>query len=287
MKKNIVWLASYPKSGNTWCRVFLANYLSKSDEPVNINHLNIGAIFSSRQIIEDNTGFDISELTADECDELRSFAFEKWAENYDENAFVKTHDAFVTLPSGENMFPVRKTKAAVYFIRNPLDVAVSFANHLGTDPEKAAEKMCENKFCLAASKKKYNQQIRQRLLSWSGHVQSWTTQNNFPVLVVRYENILENSEREFQSILQFLNIPYNSENFIKALKYSNFENMKKAEQETGFKEKSPACKTFFKVGKSGYYKNILSENLIQKIINEHFACMKKYHYLSNSGELII
>jgi len=118
-------------------------------------------------------------------------------------------------------------------------------------------------------------------------VQSWTTQNNFPVLVVRYENILENSEREFQSILQFLNIPYNSENFIKALKYSNFENMKKAEQETGFKEKSPACKTFFKVGKSGYYKNILSENLIQKIINEHFACMKKYHYLSNSGELII
>ena len=205
MKKNIVWLASYPKSGNTWCRIFLSNYLNKTNEPANINKLDIGAIFSSRSIIEENTGYDISELTANECDELRNFAFSKWAENYEENAFLKTHDAYLLLPNGENMFPIESTKAAICFVRNPLDVAVSFANHMATTPEKAAEKMCDSDFCLAASTKKYNQQVRQKLLSWSGHINSWTMQKEFPVLVVRYEDMLENPYREFKLILDFLN----------------------------------------------------------------------------------
>lgn len=287
MKKNIVWLASYPKSGNTWCRIFLSNYLNTTNEPININKLDIGAIFSSRNIIEDNTGFDISELTANECDELRSFAFSKWSENYGDNAFLKTHDAYLPLPTGENMFPVQSTKAAICFVRNPLDVAVSFANHMATTPEKTVEKMSDSDFCLAASTKKYNQQVRQKLLSWSGHIKSWTLQTDFPVLAVRYEDMLENPAREFKSILDFLNIPIDTEKLAKAIVNSSFEKVKEIEKQVGFKEKPAKCDTFFNVGKSGYYKNILSEVSIKKIINDHADIMKKYNYLSESGELTI
>lgn len=287
MKKNIVWLASYPKSGNTWCRVFLSNYLSKINEPVDINKLDIGTIFSSRQVIEENTGFDISELTANECDELRSFAFSKWSENFEENAFLKTHDAYLLLPDGENMFPVNATKSAIYIVRNPLDVAVSFANHMATTVEKTVEKMCEQEFCLAASTKKYNQQVRQRLLTWSGHVKSWTEQDQFPILVVRYEDMLQNPNNEFKKILNFLGIPYNDEKFLNAIAYSSFDNIRKTEKEKGFKEKPAKCDTFFNIGKSGYYKNILPQESVKKIIDEHSLIMKKYNYLTDSGEILI
>lgn len=279
MKKNIVWLASYPKSGNTWCRVFLSNYLNQNNEITDINNLKIGAIFSSKQIIEDNTDLDISEFSANEIDELRNFAFTKWSENFDDNAFLKTHDAYTLLNSGENMFPIESTKAAIYFIRNPLDVAVSFANHMTCSIDKAVDRLCDKKFCIAASTKKYNQQVRQKLHSWNLHVKSWTEQTDFPVLVIRYEDMLLSPVLEFKKILNFLEIKIDNNKLIKAIKNSSFDNMKLLEKKTGFKEKPTKCKSFFNIGKSGYYKKVLSEEQIKKIIKEQASSMKKYNYL--------
>ncbi len=286
MKKNIVWLASYPKSGNTWCRVFLSNYLNKTNEKIDINNLKIGAIFSSRQIIEDYTGFDTSEYTANECDELRNYAFNKWSESFEEIAFLKSHDAYTLLDSGENMFPVGATKAAIYFIRNPLDVTISFANHMACSIEKAIARICDKKFCIAASTKKYNQQVRQKLLSWNLHLKSWTEQKDFPVLIIRYEDMLINPHKEFKKILKFLDIKIENKKFNISIQNSCFEKMKESEKENGFKEKPSVCKNFFNIGKSGYYKEVLSESQIQKIIKEQKYSMKKFNYLSKSNKLI-
>jgi hypothetical protein len=285
--KNLVWLASYPKSGNTWCRVFLANLINKSDEPVDLNKLSLGNIFSSRAIIEEQTGYDISELSADECDELRCFAFEKLSGNTIGDLFVKTHDAYIPTASGENMFPVNVTKVAIYFIRNPFDITLSFANHLAIDHESTAEKICDNNFVIAASKKKFNPQVRQKLLSWSEHVKSWTTQTDFPLLVVKYEDMLANPEKEFKKILHFLEIEYSEEKFNKALLLSSFENLKKMEMESGFKEKPSNCKSFFHVGKAGYYRNALSEKSINIIVKANSDTLIKYNYISVSGEIKI
>jgi len=285
--KNIVWLASYPKSGNTWCRVFLANLLNKSDEPVDLNRLNLGNIFSSRAIIEEQTGYDISEMSAEECDELRCFAFGKLSGTTKGDLFVKSHDAYMPAASGENMFPVEVTRAAIYFIRNPFDLTLSFANHLALSPDATAEKICDSNFVIAASKKKFNPQIRQRLLSWSGHINSWTTQADFPLLVVKYEDMLSDPEKEFKKILHFLEIDYSEENYHKSLLLSSFENLKKMEKERGFKEKPSHCKSFFHVGKSGYFRNILSEKSIKMIIKAHHEILIKYNYISESGEITI
>ena len=287
MKKNIVWLASYPKSGNTWCRIFLANFLNNNNEPVDINHLEIGNIFSSRTIIEQQTGYDISEFTADECDELRSFAFEKLSSNANTNLFVKTHDAYLPLSDGKLMFPVNSTKAAIYFIRNPFDLSISFANHLTHSIEKTIEKMCNEQFMLAASVKKYNPQIRQKLLSWSGHVKSWTSQKHFPLLVVKYEDLHHDPYQEFLKILAFLKIEYTEEKVRKAMENSSFEKLQKMEMANGFKEKPYKCSTFFNVGKKGYYKEILKDSEIKKLVQFHSEVLINFGYLNQTGDILI
>lgn len=285
--KNIIWLASYPKSGNTWCRVFLAYLFNKSDKSIDLNHLGIGNIFSSRTIIEEQTGYDISELSSDECDELRSYAFEKLAEATNEDLYVKTHDAYISMNSGKNMFPVNATKAVIYFIRNPFDVAVSFANHLSITTDDAILKICDPNFILAASIKKYNPQVRQRLLSWSGHVNSWKSQTDFPILFVRYEDLLINAEKEFRKIVNFLNIRYSEEKFQQALLYSKFENLQEIEKESGFKEKPADCNRFFNIGKAGYFRNHLSQRAIDMLINKYSKTMINFNYLNESREITI
>lgn len=287
MKKNIVWLASYPKSGNTWCRIFLSGLLNKAEDPIDINHIELGNIFSSRSIIEFHTGYDISELSADECDELRTPAFEKLSENTEGDLFVKTHDAYLPLQNGNEMFPVNSTKAAIYFVRNPFDLSLSFANHLTKSIEHTVSKMCDETFVLAASVKKYNNQVRQKLLSWSGHVNSWTSPKPFPVLVVRYEDMLADPYKEFARILAFLEVEYSQDNFRKAVANSNFETLKKIEQEKGFKEKPSKCESFFNVGKKGYYKDKLKESEVTKLIQAHSEVLLKFGYINSLNEITI
>ncbi|HJX72016.1 MAG TPA: hypothetical protein VJ346_08695, partial [Bacteroidales bacterium] len=70
-QKKIVWLASYPKSGNTWFRIFLTNLLNHTNEPVDINNLYPSTIASSRSLFDEATGLESSDLTLDEIELLR------------------------------------------------------------------------------------------------------------------------------------------------------------------------------------------------------------------------
>ena len=94
----IFWLASYPKSGNTWFRSFLSNYMSDSDVPVDINRLNVGKIASQRLWIDEVIGFDTSDLTQDEITSLRPDVY-RWKHVDDEVSFHKIHDADVEAPA--------------------------------------------------------------------------------------------------------------------------------------------------------------------------------------------
>ncbi|NJM14882.1 MAG: hypothetical protein HC896_05435 [Bacteroidales bacterium] len=73
--KTLVWLASYPKSGNTWYRIFLSNLLSGKEMPQSINNMYYTAIASSREIFEQATGISSTDLTFDEIDALRPQVF--------------------------------------------------------------------------------------------------------------------------------------------------------------------------------------------------------------------
>lgn len=134
---NIIWLASYPKSGNTWFRAFLSSLLSKTDAPVDINCLEGGPIFSARAVFDSTTFIQSSDLLPDEIDNLRPLVYEELSRKAADRLFIKAHDAYTYLDNGRPLFPSNATGGAIYLIRNPLDVAVSYANHLSCDLEKA------------------------------------------------------------------------------------------------------------------------------------------------------
>ena len=128
-KKNIVWLASYPKSGNTWFRIFLSNLFSDSPQAANINNLNETTISSNRIIIDSYLGIHSSELTAEEIDKLRPQVFKRFSAEKEETAYIKTHEAWTLNSKGIPIFPEEITKGVLYIIRNPLDIAISYSFH--------------------------------------------------------------------------------------------------------------------------------------------------------------
>ncbi|NJK96875.1 MAG: sulfotransferase domain-containing protein, partial [Bacteroidales bacterium] len=124
--KKIIWLASYPKSGNTWFRAFLANLLHPGDKPADINELEGGPIASSRALFDEATGLSSSDLTPAEIENLRPFVYRYIARNSTEIIFHKIHDAYTLTSEGVALVPAEATRCAIYFVRNPLDVAVFF-----------------------------------------------------------------------------------------------------------------------------------------------------------------
>jgi len=131
-RENIVWLVSYPKSGNTWFRVFLRNLFSDSNQPVNKNELYDTPISSKKKLIDRYLVIHSSELTNEEINNLRPEVYEKISEELEELSYYKTHDAWTLNSKGKSLFPKDITRGVIYIFRNPLDVAISFSFHNNT-----------------------------------------------------------------------------------------------------------------------------------------------------------
>ncbi len=286
MKHGIIWLASYPKSGNTWFRVFLTNLLDDTDQPAHINALEKTPIASARGIFDDETGLEASDLTADEIDRLRPELYTHLAENTKETLFMKIHDAYTYLADQQPLIPREATHCALYFIRNPLDVAVSFAHHSGWTYEKAVEKMADPSFAFCSKPDRLHNQLRQKLLSWSNHVISWVDHAPFPVCVLRYEDMKLQTLETFSQAVKFAGMEHTSEQVQKALTFSSFDVVQKQETEKGFQEKSPSSRAFFRKGKIGSWREELTEEQARQIVRDHQDVMRRFGYLDDRGNIV-
>jgi hypothetical protein len=277
MKKNIVWLASYPKSGNTWFRIFLSNLRSEKAAPIDINEIQTNGIFSSKEIFEKATGLNASHLTTAEIDSLRPDVFRYYSSRMDDLFFIKAHDAYTHLPDSEPLFPSDVSYGAIYFVRNPLDVAVSFAFHSGTKIEKSYLALQKN--TILAQSKKYQNQLEQQLLTWSGHVESWVNQKDSPILLLRYEDMKTKPLETFRKAVEFLDWDYSDLAIQEALDKSSFKNLKKQEAEKGFQERQKKQKQFFRSGQVGDWENHLTKEQVNSIQTIHAKMMKQLNYL--------
>jgi hypothetical protein len=282
----ITWLASYPKSGNTWFRIFLTNLLNEEDGPADINDLEKTPIASARGIFDDVMGLEASDLDADEIDHLRPDLYLNLAENADSPLYMKIHDAWTTLPDNRPLIPRDATDRALYFVRNPLDVAVSFAHHNGWDYDRSIEKMADDSFTFCGNPKRLHNQLRQKVLSWSGHVESWTDGPSFPVHVMRYEDMKTSPLETFTKAVSFMGLPHSSDQIEKALAHSAFDVVRKQEEQDGFKEKSPASARFFRKGQTGSWRAELNETQAERIVSDHFAVMRRFGYLDENGGIV-
>lgn len=283
MNGNIVWLASYPKSGNTWFRAFLANLLNVQEGPVDINRLGGGPIASARGVLDNATGFESSNLLFNEVDDLRPALYEKISGKAKKTVFMKTHDAYTFLPDGRPLLSVEATKGAIYLVRNPLDVAPSFANHSSSGLDDIIADMNNEKNAFCATPNDLPNQLRQYLLSWSGHVLSWVDAPNIKVHVVRYEDMKRAPLQTFYGAVKFAGIEHTEEEVALAIEKCSFEYLKKQEEEGGFREKAAQCRSFFRLGEVGSWKESLSEKQVNSIIRKHNNVMRRFGYL-NEGE---
>jgi hypothetical protein len=275
MKKKLYWLASYPKSGNTWFRIFLSHYLTGNEDINNLSHL--GTMASSKKIIKRYNPNFKRYYDAEQKNALRRDGYIEYNRILNENnenvAYNKIHDAYRIIEN-KPMIPEEVSAGVIYFIRNPFDVCVSFANHMGFSLDKSVNNMNDDGFMIGNGKK----QLKQHLLSWSNHVKSWTEQDKIPILIIKYEDMLNDTFNLFSTAIKFLNIEYDEEKIKKSIDFSSFENLKKKEETNGFKEKPDKSDGFFKVGTANYGKNILSEKQKELIFENHKDVMNIYGY---------
>ncbi len=202
----LYWLASYPKSGNTWFRVFLANYLGDADRPADINHLKGMQIASDREVFDRWAGVEASELPADEIANLRPEVYRQMALHVDHPLYIKVHDACTRNSEGQLIFPPDVTGGVLYVIRNPLDVAVSYAHHDGRTMQAAIDTLCDPGSSVREIPGSMPRHLPLRLLSWSDHVHSWVDQSGMRVTVIRYEDMLAQPEVAFRAGLRAMDI---------------------------------------------------------------------------------
>lgn len=282
----IIWLASYPKSGNTWFRVFLTNFQRNSDTPADINDLERTPIASARPLFDKATGVEASDLTQDEIDRLRPLVYKQLAENSQETLFMKVHDAFTYNPDGCPLIAKEATQGAIYFIRNPLDVAVSYAHHSDAPIDRMIRRMGQADHALVGNPNRLDNQLRQQLLTWSGHVLSWIDESGLRVHVMRYEDMKRNTFETFRGAIQFAGLPDDQARIEKALAFSEFSVLKAQEEEHGFREKMPRSESFFRKAEIGSWREVLTEGQVQQIVDDHGAVMRRFGYLGADGTIV-
>jgi hypothetical protein len=278
-KKNIVWLASYPKSGNTWFRIFLSNLFSDSPHPVDINDLSETIISSNRSIIDSYLGIHSSELTAEEIDKLRPQVFRRFSDEMAETSYIKTHEAWARNSIGDPIFPEEITKGVIYIIRNPLDVAISYSYHNNKSIDETISALNNDSSKLCHKKDGVNLQTQQVLTSWSNHVNSWTADSDLPIHVIRFGDMLDHPLDTFRSAADFLDLNYEESQLLEAINKSSFNTLKEMEARDGFKERGINSRAFFRKGKSNEWESTLSKAQFTELVNCHKKIMDKFGYL--------
>lgn len=285
-EKNIIWLASYPKSGNTWFRTFLSALLSDKNQ-VDINNLAIKHNFVNQSFFNFATQLNASELPQQEIDNLKPQVIRYLSSIQKELTFIKIHEQYTSSKNGSSpIIPVDCSLLALYLIRNPLDVAVSFAYHNGWSFNKIIDSMGKNLRLNERKKGTGTHLLSEELGTWSEHVNSWVKNYLVKVEVVRYEDMFHTPFKTFKNAVTVIGLDVSDEKIQQAIEASSFKNLRQQEEKAYFQEKNPKTDFFFRKGKIGSWREELNKQQINKVINDHYATMVEFGYLTPSKEII-
>jgi aryl sulfotransferase len=276
MQPGIWWLASYPKSGNTWLRTVLT--ILVSGKPLDINDMgSLGVMGGLRFAFDDALGINTADLSFEEEANLRPRVYEIWAAEAERPLYCKVHDACHLTSSGEPLFPVTATRGAVYVVRDPRAVAVSYANHGMRPIEEIIARMDTPTAMMAESPRRLARQLRQRLLRWSDHVESWLN-SPFPVHLLRYEDMKTDPHAAFAGVARFLDLPCTSEAIAAAVDATTFSRLQARERDVGFSEKPWNSAAFFREGTIDGWRRSLTPEQATRITASHGAVMRRLGY---------
>ena len=285
----IIWVASYPKSGNTWVRSFLHSLIFTKDGNADLNKISRIGQYPLRSHFKG---------LIDNVDDIKKLA-ECWGPsqskiNLDNKIkFFKTHHVMCNYEN-HSFTNYENTFGTIYIVRDPRNVITSLKNHFTKENYEEAKKFILDKKKIIGrnfdEKQKINfedSEILTFISSWQNHYNSWKSlKKNF--LVIKYEELISNNFKEFGKIRKYLeekmSLSFNNSKFNRAVESNSFENLKKYEENYGFKESikdknTDLNKKFFDLGPKNDWKNFLDEK-IRFELEENFKIeMQELGYL--------
>lgn len=267
----IVWIASYPKSGSTWVRMLLASLSTGAQAP---NLRNLGRHCPGGvdlRWLEKTLDVETRHMTADQLSHARREAMRNVSGK--DPRWFKVHDRFTP-----DLFPEDVTAACVYIVRDARDVAPSWADHMNVDLDTAITRMGDPNFTLSRVGTKYHEQAPQTLGSWSDHVQSWLAAPLRPLLLLRYEDLLADPLHQATRLAKFLGLPVQRDVIAASVDACAFDKLQAREIEEGFSERMSHQHLFFRQGRAGAWREVLSAAQARRIWNAHQSTMLALGY---------
>jgi len=281
INKNIVWVASYPKSGNTWVRSILSSLLFSDDGIFNFDlllHIDQFDNEKNFQFVKEMNEEDYSNLNKMEIVSKYWDLSQKKIGSVKDYFFFKTHSANYSYKN-INYVNIDHALGCIYLLRDPRDVAISYSKHINQPINEVIKMMIQS------NQQIYNpyKTIGVILSRWDFHVVSWIKLNK-PKLIIKYEDLLDNTEEMITKIIKFLresldiNFTSHDKKIQNIIDSTSFDKLKENETNEGFGESSKKS-PFFRVGQKMQWKKILDKNQILKIEENFNKTMRDFGYL--------
>lgn len=275
--------ASYPKSGSTWLRMQLRAYL-ESEPEVDINGDGFSCLFiDGRHLMDDEVGIPIAELKPETIIEVFPWYIEQLAQREPYPNFARVHEAYVRRADGSPIFPSSAIARAIELVRNPLDVAVSFAYHSGRSMDRMIDFMINGVHTQHTTHSRLQMRFPIATMSWGENVCSWADQTDIPILVLRYEDRLIDPLGTFENIVDFLGLEKDSSRIRQAVEATQFDRLQAQEKRNGFRERYRVEQPFFRRGISGGWRDELTDVQAMRIIDAFAPTMRRFGYLDEAG----
>lgn len=272
--QGIIWLASYPKSGNTWLRVLLSAYLY--GEWRDFGSLRVGFSDIPRWAYQAVSPLSFGELTLPDELMIRpaALAHVVAAREGTSPVFLKTHFANVIV-NDQRVIPVSMTRGAFYVVRDPRAVVPSYANHFDISHEEAVKALAEERRYIVREGHPHH-----FVSSWSLHTHSWLSEDKFPVVLIKYERLQEDPHGVLRGVLRRLNFEIDEGKIERAVETTEFSKLKALEEAEGFHE-SISGRTFFRDGGRTHWQDALSPELADQVVSDHWRMMHELGYIDD------
>ena len=278
----IIWIASYPKCGNTWVRSFLSAYYFSNDGEFNFNLLKNIKQFPSVDFFQNKIN-SIAEASAS------WLPIQKKMKESKKVYFLKTHNVYGAY-QGNNFTSPEYTLGAINIVRDPRNVITSLMNHYSIDEKDGLKMLNSVHRNLRDSNDENNYATYSYISSWANNYNSWKISKNIKKILIKYEDLQNDRENTFIKIVKFVNLITGKGDYIdtnklsKSIETTNFDLLKKKEESEGFAEATYSIKdgkkiSFFNLGSENDYKKLLKSETINLIEEIYKKEMKELGYI--------
>ena len=270
----IIWLAAYPRSGNIWLQSFLHNLIvdaRQAPSPERISGFCTPESAALNFMTLDSR--PLSAWSRDETAARRAAAHKAITELRSDNVFASTRSALAS-HGGAATITMEHTAAAIYLVRNPLDIAVSLAADGDGAIDEAILKL-ETEY----ESENSDQFAYEYQGSWSTNVLSWTRQPHAGLHLLRYEDMLAAPEKAFAPLATFLGLDSAPERLDRAIRFSSFADLSLEQEKSTYAGAAGNPQKPLRVGKSDQWRDVLSADQIRRIVDRHGKQMERFGYV--------